>query len=254
MKRGVLTLAAIGAAAILGACTGEVVVQAQLQQEDGTATPLGSLEVRALPYDRDLIFDSLRAAFPEAEPVIPDTVLALQDSIAQASITSSQLENQWGAARDSLRAIREQMDRLTRGSPQYRLLFNDFNAQEAIANQAERRMNQAFERYNTLQNRFAQTANEIRLRREEWGSRAYASIDTVIFLKLDELGLEEVADTTDENGVARFPGLKKGQWWIHARYRLPFEELYWNEPVEVAGGDPNVVVLNRENAESRPNF
>lgn len=254
MKRGVPTLAAIAAATLLSACTGEIAVQAQLQQQDGTAMPLTGLEVRALPYDRDAIFDSLRSAYSEPEPAIPDTILALQDSIAQASLASSQAENQWGAARDSLRAIREQMDRLTRGSPQYRLLFTDFNAQETIAGQAERRMNQAFERYNSLQNRFAQTANEIRVRREQWAEQAYAAIDTVIFLRLEELGLEEHADTTDDNGVARFPGLKKGQWWVHARYRLPFEELYWNEPVEVTGGDPNVVVLNRENAESRPNF
>lgn len=254
MNRGVLTLAAIGAATILGACTGEIAVQAQLEQDDGTVVPLANLEVQALPYDRDVIFDSLSAAYGEPEPLIPDSILALQDSIAAASIETSQLENQWGAARDSLRAIRERMDRLTRGSPEYRLLFNDFNAQESIAQQAERRMNQAFERFNTLQNRFAQTANEIRLRREEWANNAFAAIDTVIFLKLDDLGLTEFADTTDANGVARFPGLEKGQWWVHARYRLPFEELYWNEPVEVAGGDPAIVILNRENAESRPTF
>jgi hypothetical protein len=250
----VLTLAAIGAVAILGACTGEVVVQAQLQQDDGNAMPLSGLTVRALPYDRDVVFDSLRNAYGQPEPSIPDTILALQDSIAEASLATSQAENQWGAARDSLRVIREAMDRLTRGSPQYRLLFNDFNAQEVIATQAERRMNQAFARYTALQNRFTQTANEIKVRREEWADQAYAAIDTVIFLRLEELGLEEHADTTDDNGVARFPGLKKGQWWVHARYTLPFEELYWNEPVEVTGGDPNVVVLNRENAESRPNF
>lgn len=254
MKRGVLTLAAIGAAAILGACTGEVVVQAQLEQQDGTVMPLTGVQVRALPYDRDVVFDSLGAAYSDPEPIVPDTVLALQDSIARASIETSQAENQWAAARDSLRAIREAMDRLTRGSPQYRLLFNDFNAQEAIAQQAERRMNQAFERYNTLQNRFTQTANEIRLRRDEWADQAYAAVDTVIFLRLEELGLEEHADTTDANGVARFAGLKRTQWWIQAFYTLPFEELYWNVPVEVTGGDPNVVVLNRENAESRPNF
>lgn len=254
MKRAVLTLAAMATAAVLGACTGEVVVQAQLQQEDGTTNPLTGLTVRALPYDRDQVFDSLAQTYGQPEPTIPDSVLALQDSIAQASVASSQAENQWAAARDSLRAIRDQMDRLTRGSPQYRLLFNDFNAQESIEQSAERRMNQAFERFNALQNRFAQTANEIRLRREQWGNEAYAAIDTVIFLKLEELGREEYADTTDANGVARFPGLQKGQWWIHARYTLPFEELYWNVPVEVTGGDPNVVQLTRENAQPRPNF
>ena len=45
----------------LSACGGsEVVVQVYTEQ-DGQAAPVPGLEVRALPYDRDAIFDSLRA-------------------------------------------------------------------------------------------------------------------------------------------------------------------------------------------------
>ncbi len=251
MKRAVLALAAIATSAVLGGCTGEVVVQAQLQGDDGVVTPLGTLPVRALPYDRDAVFDSLRSAYSAPEPEIPADLLVLQDSIAAAQIEYSQAENIWGSARDSLKVLSDALARMSRASPQYRLLFNDFNAQESIATQTERRMNQAFSRFTNLQNRFAQTANEIRLRREQWADEAYAAIDTVIYVKLRELGRDEAADTTDGNGVARFT-LKKGQWWIHARYPLPFEELYWNVPVEVTGGDPVVVELNRASAQLRP--
>lgn len=252
MKRGVLSLVAIGTAALLSAaCSGEVVVQAQLEGEGGAAAPIGNLPVRAVPYDRDAIFDSLAAAYPQPEPQIPDSILTLQDSIAAASTEVSELENRWGSARDSLQKLSQAIGGMSRASPQYRLLFSDFSAQEDVEIQAKRQMDQAFARYQRLQNRFTTAANEIRLRREQWGDSAYAAVDTVITLRLDEVGREELADTTDANGTARFQ-LESGQWWITARYELPFEELYWNIPVEVARGEPTVIQLNRATAQVRP--
>jgi hypothetical protein len=253
MKRGVPTLVAIGAALVLSACTGEVVVQASLEGADGTPIPLANLPIRALPYDRDVIFDSLAAAYPEPEPAIPDSLLQLQDSIAEAQQAYSTAESRWATARDSLQVLSTALSRLSRGSPQYRIMFTDFGAQEDVERTTERQKNTAFDRYTRLQNRFASQANELRLLRERWGDEAYAGIDTVIALRLDASGREERADTTSGNGVARFAGLKPGQWWIHAFYSLPFEDLYWNVPVEVPrGGDPVVVQLNRETAQTRP--
>jgi hypothetical protein len=49
------------------------------------------------------------------------------------------------------------------------------------------------------------------------------------------VGLEVQYDTTSAQGVARFTGVKPGQWWVNARYERQFDELYWNVPVEVAG-------------------
>jgi hypothetical protein len=251
MKRGVVTLVIALTAAVLGGCTGEVVVQVQQQQEGGTATPIANLPVRAIPYDRDVVFDSLRAAYSEPEPEIPPTLLALQDSIAAASTQYSSLENQWSTARDSLKSLSDRLRTMSRASGEYRIAFRDFNEQESVETQAKRQMDAAFARYTSLQNRFASTANEVRLRREQWADEAYAPIDTVVFLKLDALGRDVAEDTTNANGVGRFR-LKTGEWWIHARYELPFEELYWNVPVEVRRGDPIVVELNRSTAQVRP--
>jgi hypothetical protein len=33
---------------------------------------------------------------------------------------------------------------------------------------------------------------------------------------------------------------------------LIYDELYWNVPLEVAGGEPTELVLNRANAQRRP--
>jgi hypothetical protein len=62
----------------------EVVVQGQLEGAEGQPIALRDLPFRMLPYDRDAIFDSLRAAYREPEPEIPADLMMLQDSIAQA--------------------------------------------------------------------------------------------------------------------------------------------------------------------------
>lgn len=248
---GVLTTFACGG-------SGEVAVIAQLEGEDGAdATPLAELEIRALPYDRDAVFDSLRdaaAAVGNPEPAIPDSILQMQSDIAAANEAWSAAEAQWSAARDSLRAIQTAMDRLSRTSPDYRLLFRDFGDQEAVAAAAERRSNAAFAEFEDLQGRFTSLSQELGIVRSQWADGAYAAVDTLFPMLVELSGKEILADTTDANGTVRLAPISSGQWWIHARYELPFEELYWNIPVEVVGGEIKEVVLNRASAESRPLF
>ncbi|MGH7465630.1 MAG: hypothetical protein ACREK1_10685, partial [Longimicrobiales bacterium] len=149
-----------------------------------------------------------------------------------------------------LRTLREEMERIPRMNPRYLPLFNRFNALEREVNAAKQESDQAFARFENMQRRYAARADEIRLAREQWADAAYADIDRVIDARLREGRLQEAVDTTDANGIARFRGLRSGTWWIHARYDLPFDELYWNVPVEV-GGELQVQ-LTRENAQVRP--
>ncbi|HSM60590.1 MAG TPA: hypothetical protein VK849_07310 [Longimicrobiales bacterium] len=59
-----------------------------------------------------------------------------------------------------------------------------------------------------------------------------------------------MADTTDASGVASFE-VKPGRYWVHARYDLPYTELYWNVQVDIERGDPTQVRLDPSNAEER---
>ena len=61
-------------------------------------------------------------------------------------------------------------------------------------------------------------------------------------------------DTGNWDDDTRFRGLREGRWWVHARWELPYRELYWNEPIEVEGGEPFTLTLSRQNAEVRPKF
>jgi len=255
MRRLVLGLVVAGSGLLAACGGGEVVVQAALRPEADEAaepTPLPNFEIRALPYDRDAIFDSLRTAHTTPEPEIPDSLAQVQTALVEAQEQLAEAEARWGSARDSLKTLSDLMQSMSRGSAQYVVAYRDFNAQEAIEQQQRRLMDQANQRYSTLLNAFNEQSEAIRAQRQAWGDEALGAVTRVIGARLEERGATEVWDTTDGNGVVRFQGLKKGDWWIHARYDLPYTELYWNVPVQVEGGDPITLVLSRQNAQVRP--
>jgi len=257
MKRLLSLCACVPAIALLAACGGgEVVVLAQIEREasaDGDAGPLtlSNLPIFILPYDRDAIFDSLEAAYPEPEPPIPDTLLTLQSLISTAQREFQQAENDWAVIRDSLQALNDRMSQLSRTSAEYNLLYRDFLDLETQVNAAERASQQAFQRFTSLQDEFTNMSQAVRVARDEWADRAFADINTVIAAKLDALGREEYADTTGTDGVISVV-VPPGQWWVHARYPLPFDELYWNVPIQVARGERVELQLSRNNAMLRP--
>jgi hypothetical protein len=247
-------LAAAFAAAVTVGCSGEAVVLAQLEDADtGETTTLNQLEIRYLPYDRDVVFDSLQSVASRPEPAAPDSLLELQAAIAEAQVTWSAATERWNSARDSLRALSARLDQLPRSSAEYRLLYRDFQPQEAAEAAAQRQMDSSFALYDGLQRRYTAQAQEYSLLRDQWGDEAFADVDDIIAARIEEAGREEVFDTTDMNGIAR-TSLPKGQWWVYARYELIYDELYWNVPLEVAGGEPTELILNRANAQRRPRY
>jgi hypothetical protein len=240
------------------ACTGEVAVVGQLENPDGgEPVPLADLEIRYLPYDRDAVFDSMTAAASSPEPQAPDSLVQLQQQIAEAQATWTNAEDRWNTARDSLRKLSDETERMQRAgqrnSAQYRLLFADFSDQEQRERVANREREAAFSRYTGLQSRYSNAVQEFRAQRESWGDEIFADFADIRLARLQALNREEVWDTTNANGVSQV-SLQKGQWWVHARYELPYSELYWNEPIDVTGGDPIQVLLNRSTAEARPRF
>jgi hypothetical protein len=240
------------------ACTGEVAVVGQLENPDGgDPVPLADLEIRYLPYDRDAVFDSMTAAASSPEPQAPDSLVQLQQQIAEAQGNWTNAEDRWNTARDSLRKLSDETERMQRAgqrnSAQYRLLFADFSDQEQRERVANREREAAFSRYTGLQSRYSNAVQEFRAQRESWGDETFTDFADIRLARLQALNREEVWDTTNANGVSQV-SLEKGQWWVHARYELPYSELYWNEPIEVTGGDPMQVLLNRSTAEARPRF
>jgi chromosome segregation ATPase len=199
----------------------------------------------------------MTAAASSPEPQAPDSLVQLQQQIAEAQRNWTNAEDRWNTARDSLRKLSDETERMQRAgqrnSAQYRLLFADFSDQEQRERVANREREAAFSRYTGLQSRYSNAVQEFRAQRESWGDETFTDFADIRLARLQALNREEVWDTTNANGVSQV-SLEKGQWWVHARYELPYSELYWNEPIEVTGGDPMQVLLNRSTAEARPRF
>lgn len=255
MKRFLVLLTAAGSLGTAACGQPEVVVEARLpQQGQEGAAPLAELPIRLLPYDRDAIFDSLEAAAPEPEPAIPPDILEAQQRVQQAQTEWREAEERWTTVRDSMRTLSDRLEQMgrqgLRTTPQYRQLFERFATLEAEERQVNQRNQQAFARFDELQRATLARADSIRVVREAWAERAFADYPSIVQARLQAMRREELADTTNANGIAviRAP---KGQWWVHARYTLPYEELYWNLPVEVTG-DSVHVLLTPETAERRP--
>ncbi|HSH45991.1 MAG TPA: hypothetical protein VK966_09050 [Longimicrobiales bacterium] len=257
MRRGVLLLATAVAAATMSACGGgEVAVLAQIEGEaaeggEAEAVALSDLPVRLLPYDRDALFDSLTQAYPEPEPQLPDSVAALQERVIQRYAEWQEAQSRWGLLRDSLQTLSNRMNQMDQQSGEYFAMFQDFNDLEGELGDLEDTSDEAFEEFTMLQSRFTNQSQEIRLQQQAWADEAFMPFDSIVAARLDESGLEELADTTAAQGIARFNGVKPGQWWVHARFNRGFDELYWNEPIEVVRGEQVQIELNEANAEVR---
>lgn len=257
MKR-VLALPAVVLLLGTAACSSpEVVAEAAIVQEStGETIALQDLPIRLLPYDRDALFDSLEAAYGTPEPPIPPDLLQARQAVLEAQEAHSQAEARWGTVRDSLRTLSERTQQMgqrgLRGTPQYLQAFEAFNRLEPEEARVKQQADQAFARFTELQEATIARSDSLRVAREAWADEAFRDFQSIVEAKLETSGREELADTTNAAGVAVFRA-PEGQWWVYARYTLPYEELYWNEPIEVSG-DSTYIRLNEENAERRPDL
>ncbi len=253
MKRSEFLPALLGAA-LLSACgPTQVVITAEISADDPTQgpIPLGDLEVRMFPYDRDAVFDSLTAVATTPEPAIPDSVLDAQNQVAAAQQAWRDLEARWNVLRDTLQSLSDELEGLSRGQAQYRVLFRDFQELDDEYTRVERQRDAAFAGFTSLQSASMAAAEETRMLREQWADEAFSGVDEVMLDHQRASGLQTLYDTTDASGVADGFEADAGDYWVTARYELPYTELYWNVPLTV-GGEPTQLRLTRDNATVRP--
>lgn len=257
MKRRNLpfVMALLLAAAACGPAEVVVTMEVEMDNPDGEGTvvrPLSDIQVELLPYDRDQVFDSMQAAFTTPEPPIPQDLLTAREEVAAAQGRWQTAERRWNTLRDTLQKINTAMEGYSRGESRYVALYNEWRDFDAQLGRVESQMEAAFNEFTSLQQGTIRQSDSIRIMRDNWGDEAFADIGEVFVAKLRASGLSAVADTTDANGVARTNlKVKPGQYWVYARYDLPYTELYWNIPITVEKGDPMQIRLTRENAQER---
>jgi hypothetical protein len=249
---------AMGLLLAAAACgPGQVVVTMEIQNDNpdgGTTTQaLSDIEVQLLPFDRDSVFDSLTAAYPEPEPQVPAALSQARQLVEQAQGQYDQAQRRWATLRDTLQKISTTMQKYNRGEAQYLLLYKDFQDFDGQLSGAEKAMNSAFSKFDSLQQGTMHESDSIRVLQENWADEAFTAVDSVYMNKEAASGLQVAVDTTDANGVARDNfKVKPGKYWVYARYRETYSELYWNVPINVERGDPVQVKLDRSNAVERP--
>lgn len=249
MKRSSLLLA-IGALFLAACGPAEVVVTAELDSDDGPR-PISDLEVQLLPFDRDQLFDSLEAAFAQPEPAIPPEILEAQQQIADAQRAWRELQDEQAQLRQELSDVSDEMAGLSETSPRYRVLYGEFNEIQSRLDGVDRRVQTAFDTFTSLQQGNIAQQDSIRILRESWAMEAFADYDQAFIDAIEASGLDLATDTTDANGVATL-SVKPGQYWVFARFEQPYSELYWNNPIDVTGGEPFTITLNPANAVERP--
>ncbi len=251
MTRSKLLSAILGTALLTACGPTQVVVTAELTDQGAEARALGDLEIRMFPYDRDAIFDSLTASASQPEPAIPDSVLDAQNQVAAAQQSWRDMDARWGVLRDTLQTLSEELEDLSRAQAAYRPLFREFGNKENELADVERQRDAAFENFTSLQSASMAAADQVRALRDQWADDAFADVALVMSLHERESGLSVAYDTTDASGLADGFAVKAGDYWVNARYELPYTELYWNVPVTV-GAEPAQIGLTEANATVRP--
>ena len=257
MRRRALpfTMSLLLAAAACGPTTVVVAIEIDVPNPDGDGTiqrALSEVEVRLLPYDRDVVFDSMTAAFSTPEPSIPEDLVAARDEVRLAQEVWQRSQTRWNTIRDTLQKLNTAMERYSRGEAQYVALFREWGDFDAELGGVDREMNRSFDRFTALQQGTIRASDSVRILQENWGDEAFAEAGVAFLAKSRASGLDEVTDTTDAQGIARTHlQVKPGQYWVYARYELAYTELYWNVMITVESGDPIQVRLTRENAQER---
>lgn len=249
-KHWVLGLATL---VLLTACqrSTQLAVRAESNGEGEEVMGRAQLEIKLLRYDRDSIFVTLARQAPEPEPQPPQDLLDLRDSVSIAQERWREAEASWNDLRSELQSLSERMESMDRTSTEYFQLYRRFEDLDRQLRRLDRDKRIYFDRFTELQTAYTARADSFSAVVASWEDIAFERYAEIVDSLLEARG-EELYDTTDAEGWAYFQ-VPRGRWWIHTRFELPFEELYWSVPYR-SGGGADTVILNSSNAEVRPIF
>ncbi len=236
---------------ILAGCnrSSQLAVQA-VSTSDAGQVGRTQLEIRLIPYDRDSLFETMIAMASTPEPQPPAELLELRDSIAAAQERWRSSEAAWNDARSELQSLSDRMGRMDRTSDEYFAAYQRFDDLDSQEGGLGRDKDRFFDRFTELQSEYTAQADSFAAVLTTWEDEAFASYGEAVDSLLKLIKREDLYDTTDASGFASFT-VPNGRWWIYTRFKLPFEELYWNVPYDAAGGAGDTIVLDESNAALR---
>jgi len=235
---------------LLSACGRSTQLAIQTVSDDGE-TALSQQVIRLLTYDRDSIFSHLSSLASTPEPQPPQDLIMLRDSVAAAQIAWTEAEATWNEGRSEMQSLSNRMENMDRTSNEYFQAYQQFDDLDAMVRRLDRAKQTYFETFTALQDTYRARADSFNAVAETWADAAFEDFGAIVDSLIEARG-EELVDTTDASGWV-YMRVPRGDWWIHTRSKLVFEELYWNVLYNSAGGT-DTLVLNTSNAQIRPIF
>lgn len=238
---------------LLSACgrSTQLTVRAVSDGDGGEETVLSQQVIRLLTYDRDSIFSYLATLSSTPEPQPPEDLVQLRDSVAAAQIAWTEAEAAWNDGRSEMQTLSDRMANMDRTSDQYFEAYQRFDDLDTMVRRLDSAKQGYFEAFTALQGAYRARADSFNVVTISWADAAFEDYGVIVDSLIEARG-EELVDTTDANGWAYFT-VPRGDWWVHTRSKLVFEELYWNVLYNSAGGT-DTLVLNTSNAQVRPIF
>lgn len=250
-----LALSLMLVAAACGPAEVVVTMEIEVPNPEGEGTvmrPLSDIEVQLIPFDRDVVFDSMTTAYGTPEPDVPQELIERREEVQEAQQEWDEATRRWSTIRDTLQALSDEMEQYSRGEARYVALFREWQDWDSQYAEAEAEAERTFAVFDSLQQGTIRESDSIRILQDNWADDAYADIGTIFAEKHRQTGLDWAVDTTDASGVARSNlRVEPGTYWVHARYEMAYTELYWNQMITVERGEPVTIRLTRENAQER---
>jgi hypothetical protein len=220
---------------VLAGCQSErtVAVRVSIPDADSLETPAAGVGVIALPYDRDSVLAGLeaRARTPRPHTAALDSLFA---RFRGPFTTYSRISYAASALRDSVDALRRDLEGTRPGSPEHRLLSARVRRMSDSLTALETRTERAREHLDRARSEFVQRSETLRAAVRRWEDSTYRGYDSIVERLGGSRGREATTDTTGETGWAHFT-LRSGPWWLYARAwdtSDPNAEWYWNVPVD----------------------
>jgi hypothetical protein len=220
---------------VLAGCQSErtVAVRVSIPDADSLETPAAGVGVIALPYDRDSVLAGLeaRARTPRPHTAALDSLFA---RFRGPFTTYSRISYAASALRDSVDALRRELEGTRPGSPEHRLLSARVRRMSDSLTALETRTERAREHLDRARSEFVQRSETLRAAVRRWEDSTYRGYDSIVERLGGSRGREATTDTTGETGWAHFT-LRSGPWWLYARAwdtSDPNAEWYWNVPVD----------------------
>ncbi len=229
----------------------ETLLEIRAFNKDGT--PLAGLEVTALPFDAQRLFDSLANVAGTERPSFPGLMTELESYRKPGEDQMIQIAAPWRMTRDSVAKLADSLRLVSPKSPGYRAAYNRLGeryrllAQRAAERDAKLREHMGDDR--ELAIRAAAAADRIRI----WERATYAVFASLADSAVAGAGIDWQRGVTDSSGTLLLK-LEPGKWWLTATHQHrsnPFWEDYWNVPIVVRSIGPTVAPLYIENVETR---